>query len=389
MADRAIQIEAFTVGFLEAGSPLTSGQVTVYLEGTTTKAAIYTKANKTVEASNPVTLDSNGQSATPIFVDDNFKLLIQRSDLTTFKTLDELTGTVGNIQVEHESDGTHSVGIIADAEVAAGAAIARSKIANDTVAHNSDGTHKDVRFGDGGLFGGLQTLTQSVYYTMNCRWTGLDWEAYDTAKSAAMLQFNTSTGEVTLRIKDVTSPPWVPWDVTHVLASKTAAASWQTTSDGLTHQATTHRRAISLIAFGSASGLFANALVGDSAGLFMKPAAADGNDYFQTYDLSSVVPEGATIRDVELFGATGVTYGSIGGFIHRQASTTEVQLSVIPVVSGGTATTNLNVTIPTDYQTFSYRLTIVGNVAAGGSIANDSKLYRAVITYTTVNLKQT
>jgi hypothetical protein len=79
--------------------------------------------------------------------------------------------------------------------------------------HNIDGTHKDIKFGNGGLFGEAQSTSTLVFYSCNCYYNsgGPNWVAYDTTKNAYVLSFNVSTNEVLLRKKTGTGTPWTSW----------------------------------------------------------------------------------------------------------------------------------------------------------------------------------
>jgi hypothetical protein len=216
MADRALQIESLLVGFSDAaGLPYSNGTLTVYDEGTTNLATIYSQSDKGVEASNPITLDTYGAVANPVFADGNVKLVLKDAAGSTIKTFDEISYSLGNLQVEHETDGTHSAGIIANVEVGAAAAIDMSKIANLTDEHNTAGTHKDIKLGDGGLFGKLQTTTTTVFLASNCYWSGTEWVAYDNTKDASVMT-HIENGGVYARLKLDTSSNWVDgtWDYT-------------------------------------------------------------------------------------------------------------------------------------------------------------------------------
>jgi hypothetical protein len=73
--------ENFPTRFLDGnGDPLAAGTVTFYLAGTTTNAAIYTDNNGTA-ASNPQTLDANGQFSTAIWGDEalSYKIVVKDS----------------------------------------------------------------------------------------------------------------------------------------------------------------------------------------------------------------------------------------------------------------------------------------------------------------------
>lgn len=73
--------ENFPTRFLDGnGDPLAAGTVTFYLAGTTTNAAIYTD-NSGTAASNPQTLDANGQFSTAIWGDDalSYKIIVKDS----------------------------------------------------------------------------------------------------------------------------------------------------------------------------------------------------------------------------------------------------------------------------------------------------------------------
>ncbi len=110
MAARAIQISELLSGLLDAnGDTYSGGTLTVYDEGTTNIADVYTDAAMGTLASNPITLDTFGSVANPIFCNSNVKLVLKDSLGNTIKTWDELTYTTGNLFKEHSSGGSHLV----------------------------------------------------------------------------------------------------------------------------------------------------------------------------------------------------------------------------------------------------------------------------------------
>lgn len=92
MANKAIQVDFLLSGLRESdGTILAGGKVYTYEAGTTTNKAMYTAADKSVEASNPITLNNNGASTAAIYADGTYKVVVKDSDLTTIYTWDNLT----------------------------------------------------------------------------------------------------------------------------------------------------------------------------------------------------------------------------------------------------------------------------------------------------------
>jgi hypothetical protein len=82
----------FTLQFLDDdGTPLAGGFVYTYASGTTTPQATYTDQAGTEENANPIVLDAAGRC--DLWLDDlEYTFLLKRSDLTTVKTWDDVSG---------------------------------------------------------------------------------------------------------------------------------------------------------------------------------------------------------------------------------------------------------------------------------------------------------
>lgn len=86
---RAIQIETLLAGVSDSsGNPLAAGKVYSYEAGTTTPKALYTDQSQSVEASNPVVLNSSGQAQ--VYANGSYKLVVKDSDDQTLYTWDNL-----------------------------------------------------------------------------------------------------------------------------------------------------------------------------------------------------------------------------------------------------------------------------------------------------------
>lgn len=72
------------------GEPVAAGTLTVYQNGTTTLASIYSDAALTVAQSNPYTLNSLGQVAGDIFINETVRLLLKDSSGSTIWQLDDV-----------------------------------------------------------------------------------------------------------------------------------------------------------------------------------------------------------------------------------------------------------------------------------------------------------
>ena len=76
--------------FTDAGAVLASGTINFYTPGTTTAKAIYKNAAKSVEHSNPVTLDSAGRPPTnEIYTEGFYDVLVKNSAGTTIRSISD------------------------------------------------------------------------------------------------------------------------------------------------------------------------------------------------------------------------------------------------------------------------------------------------------------
>ena len=86
------------IQYLDAvGEPLAAGTLTVYENGTTTLASIYSDAALTTPQSNPYTLSSLGQVIGNIFINETVRLLLKNSTGATIWQLDD-------VNVESDAD---------------------------------------------------------------------------------------------------------------------------------------------------------------------------------------------------------------------------------------------------------------------------------------------
>lgn len=90
MPARAVQVDFLLHGVADAsGAPLAGGLVNTYLAGTTTAVNLYTAYDKSVQASNPIELDSTGKAL--VFGDGIYKFVITTSTGESLYTYDGLT----------------------------------------------------------------------------------------------------------------------------------------------------------------------------------------------------------------------------------------------------------------------------------------------------------
>lgn len=100
-------------------TPLSGGLLYTYEPGTTTDKATYTDSAKTTAQTNPIVLNSNGEPASPIYLDGEYKFVLKSSSGTTIWTVDNInkeqvvtTSVTGgnlisnpNFEVDDDSDG--------------------------------------------------------------------------------------------------------------------------------------------------------------------------------------------------------------------------------------------------------------------------------------------
>jgi len=90
MATKAQIFDVALSGLRFDGAALNAGLLYFYEPGTTTARAVYTTRNKTVEAANPFTLDSNGQGE--VFLDGVYDVVAKTSAGATKATWEGYEG---------------------------------------------------------------------------------------------------------------------------------------------------------------------------------------------------------------------------------------------------------------------------------------------------------
>src|ERR1044071_1512788 len=94
---RATLLHQFLLQFLDSsGNPYSSGTLSFYAPGTTTLKAIYTDSSKSVQLSNPISLDAGGfpvvsSTYVQIWLDGAYRIKLKNSSGTTIRDLDNIT----------------------------------------------------------------------------------------------------------------------------------------------------------------------------------------------------------------------------------------------------------------------------------------------------------
>ena len=115
MANDAVQLEFLLAGLRDtSGNPLNGGKIYTYSAGTTTNKTMWTDADKTTAATNPIILDSNGQAE--IFADGLYDVTVKDSDDVTLYTWEYLEFQKGFRSTNETITGvkTFSDGILTD-----------------------------------------------------------------------------------------------------------------------------------------------------------------------------------------------------------------------------------------------------------------------------------
>jgi len=87
--NKAVQVDFLMSGIVDAsGLPYAGGLVYTYEPGTVTPKAMYTVADKSVAATNPIVLDSRGKAL--VFADGGYKVIVKTAAGTTLYTWDNL-----------------------------------------------------------------------------------------------------------------------------------------------------------------------------------------------------------------------------------------------------------------------------------------------------------
>jgi hypothetical protein len=86
---QAVQVEALWSGLTNnSGQPLAAGKVQVYFAGTTTPVSLYTAADKSTSATNPIILDGYGRAQ--VWADGKYRFVVKDSADVTLYTLDNV-----------------------------------------------------------------------------------------------------------------------------------------------------------------------------------------------------------------------------------------------------------------------------------------------------------
>lgn len=86
---QAVQVEALWSGLTNnSGQPLAGGKVQVYFAGTTTPVSLYTAADKSTSATNPIVLDGYGRAQ--VWADGKYRFVVKDSADVTLYTLDNV-----------------------------------------------------------------------------------------------------------------------------------------------------------------------------------------------------------------------------------------------------------------------------------------------------------
>lgn len=86
---QAVQVEALWSGLTNnSGQPLAGGKVQVYFAGTTTPVSLYTAADKSTSATNPIILDGYGRAQ--VWADGKYRFVVKDSADVTLYTLDNV-----------------------------------------------------------------------------------------------------------------------------------------------------------------------------------------------------------------------------------------------------------------------------------------------------------
>jgi len=352
MAARAIQISELLSGFLDAnGDPYSGGTLTVYDEGTLNLTTIYTDAAMGTPASNPITLDTYGSVANPVFCNDNVKLVLKDSLGNTIKTWDELTYATGNLFAEHSSAGVHLVQPVAF-----------------SVHRNSVN----------------QTIADSTYTKIE--WTTEDFDTNSDYDNSVNYRF---TPTVAGKYVIVATVQWdaLPGNTTTLLYLYENGAI----ANAIQNVASEVRSSTPEISVGTDSARPASsiaAVVSDANG-WIVPTAADGVDDRAIIPLC--LPIGATVTRLDIHGLAVVdaNYGTVAADLLRRDITgaswdTMATASFDGNGAQGTTgndTSISNAVVATGYE---YSLLVRVQVLAGGATTN-AKFYGAKITFTTTN----
>jgi hypothetical protein len=347
MAARAIQIEALLVGFSNAaGVPYSGGSVTVYDEGTLNEADIYTDAAMGTPASNPITLDTYGSVANPIFCNSNVKLVLKDSLGNTIKTWDELTYTTGNLFEEHSSAGAHIVQPVAFSVHRN----AVNQIIPTSVATKIEWTTKEydtnTDFDNAVNYRLTPTVAGKYALTAVAGWSSLPSQAeirLDIYRNGVLYKQVTTKATQTEQ-----GTPRIVVDDTHVQLSDSNPIAFK-----------------------------------DGSGYTRATLADDADDYAY---IPLVLPIGVTITKLEVWGYTEATpNGTVVVQMERRAVAglswdTMASVTLINTASTGEDTTISNAVVSEGYA---YHLWLKIKASAGGAGVDKSRFYSARISYTT------
>jgi hypothetical protein len=94
------QSEVLLAGIIYQGNALSAGRVYTYAAGTTTLTPVYTDADLTIQAANPIILDSQGRAV--VYANGNYKFVVKDSNDSLLYTWDNLK--FGNVAASGSGD---------------------------------------------------------------------------------------------------------------------------------------------------------------------------------------------------------------------------------------------------------------------------------------------
>lgn len=127
------QSEVLLAGIIYGGNALSAGKVYTYAAGTNTLTPVYTDANLTTPAANPIILDSQGRAA--VFANGNYKFVVKDASDTLLYTWDNLR--FSNVDGTNPSDYVTLAQAQAGIDISSAAAsLKETQYSNDSTAAN-------------------------------------------------------------------------------------------------------------------------------------------------------------------------------------------------------------------------------------------------------------